>query len=457
VTRATTGRRARRSTGIRDVLHVASSSAILPLTALLTGPLLARALDPVGRGYVAAILAPLTLAPLLFGIGFPDATASFVAAGKTGGRTALRTLVPLGAAMGILAATTVFLTAPLLLHRYPDGILGMRVLALVLVVSMSLDIVRGIRYGEGDFARTSRERYFSASSRCAVLVVLYATHHLTIMGAVLATQLTSLAAELFLLKRREVAPSDPTEISVMRRKALDYGVRASGGQLAGLLTLRLDSALMLPLAGAEQLGYYAVAVSLAEIPAMLVGQVRSLLLSEFSARHDPQWVAKACRISLLLITITTGGAMLLTPWALPLLFGGAFRPAVEPALILLVATVPGTLVGVLAAAMTAFGRPLTTSVSMLPGLAVTVIGLPLVVPHYGANGAAVVSLVSYVAVFIVLLRLTCQHLNLRAVDLLLPSIPEAVAVVTRRRRATSEQTAAEPVAPVSADRLAVSR
>jgi O-antigen/teichoic acid export membrane protein len=424
----------RRSTGIRDVIHVASSSTILPLTAVLTGPLLARSLGPVDRGYVAAILAPLTLAPFLFGIGFSDATATFVAAKRVQGRTALRTLVPLGTAMGAVAAIAIAFVAPLLLHKYPAGILGLRLLAVLLVASMSLDIVRAVRYGEGDFARTSRERYFAATSRLVALVVLYAAHHLTIMAAVLANQLCTFAAQLLLLKRHEAPASDRKQIGPVRRAALHYGLRASGGQLAGLLNLRLDAALMLPLAGARQLGYYAVAVSLAEIPAMLVGQVRNLLLSEFSARSDPQWVAKASRISLLLITCSTGGAMILTPWALPVLFGRAFEPAVVPALILLFATIPATLVGVLSAAMAAFGRPLAGTMAQVAGLVVTLIGLPLIVPAYGATGAAWISVASYYLVFIVLLRLTCRSLDLTVGQLLWPSVSETIGVIRGRAR-----------------------
>jgi O-antigen/teichoic acid export membrane protein len=186
---------------------------------------------------------------------------------------------------------------------------------------------------------------------------------------------------------------------------------------------------------------------------MLVGQLRSLLLSEFSSRADPRWVAKACRISLLLISMMIAGAMLLTPWALPLLFGGAFRPAIVPALILLFATVPVALVGVLGAAMTAFGRPLAVTMAQVAGLIATVIGLPLIVPAYGATGAAVVSVVSYYLVLGVLLRLTCRELHLRLTDLLWPSVPEAIAVIKGRR----SRHVATPAAAPRADHVVAHR
>jgi O-antigen/teichoic acid export membrane protein len=419
---------------MRDVVKVGASSAALPVTSLLSGPLLAHALGPDGRGQLAAIVAPLTLVPLLFGLGFPSAASRLVAAGEVRGRAAFKALVPLGTLMGALACVTMVATAPLFLHKYPPGVGPERLLALLLIPSISLDIVRGVRYGQGRYGVTSRERMIFAFLRLVVLIVLYFTHALTVIVAAVVIQVTSLIGQLTLLLQREEPSSPPALVATARRAAVSYGIRASGGQLSVLILLRLDQALMLPLSGPRELGYYAVAVSIGEVPQMLMAQIRSLLLSEFSARQDIQWIAKACRACILLGTVFAVVVGIVTPFALPPVFGHAFTGAITPTIILLVAGIPAGLAAVLSAALSSFNRPLTQTLSQLPGVALTLIGLPLLVPRYGANGAAVVSLVSYLTCSIVLLYQTRKHLQLEWRAVLRPALSEVIALFRGLRR-----------------------
>jgi O-antigen/teichoic acid export membrane protein len=84
-----------------------------------------------------------------------------------------------------------------------------------------------------------------------------------------------------------------------------------------------------------------------------------------------------------------------TPVLLPLLFGEPFREAVGMALILLAAAVPFSIAFHLAPALAVMGFPGVESWGQAAALLVTVAALPLVVPHWGGEGAAVVSLAAY--------------------------------------------------------------
>lgn len=55
--------------------------AALPLVGIITAPILARALGPEGRGQLAAILQPLSVADAFAAIGVPAAMTYFVASG----------------------------------------------------------------------------------------------------------------------------------------------------------------------------------------------------------------------------------------------------------------------------------------------------------------------------------------------------------------------------------------
>jgi O-antigen/teichoic acid export membrane protein len=58
---------------LRTLVLSSFAYLVVPLSALMTGPLLARSLGPEGRGLMAALLAPLALANVLFTFGVPDA------------------------------------------------------------------------------------------------------------------------------------------------------------------------------------------------------------------------------------------------------------------------------------------------------------------------------------------------------------------------------------------------
>src|SRR3954453_22876627 len=75
-------RQAERRAGRGELTQVASlvgANMFIPATALITGPILARALGPEGRGVFAAVTTPLLLASVLGTFGLQDALTQFLA------------------------------------------------------------------------------------------------------------------------------------------------------------------------------------------------------------------------------------------------------------------------------------------------------------------------------------------------------------------------------------------
>ncbi|NIZ92160.1 lipopolysaccharide biosynthesis protein, partial [Kineococcus rubinsiae] len=403
-----------RPSQVRSVVHLLLAAGVLPLVSLATGPLLARVLGLEGRGHLSAVLAPVALVPYLLSFGLGDGAAYLVARrGRRPGDVAL-VLGGLGAAAGALGAAVLWLLAPVLLARFPEGIQLLRLLGLTLVPAMALSIIQATRVGEGRYDLLAAERWISGLSRLAVLLGLAVGGALTVtsgawaqVGVLLVAQCTALVA----LSRPRARWREANEIA---RSGVAYGSRAWGGELSVFIVLRLDQTVMLPLAGASQLGLYVVAVALAEVPTMLLGDLRRLLLTEVAATRDARIAARACRLALLAIGVPVVLGMAATPFLIPLLFGSEFAGAVPMAVVLLGASMFSGLNLFLGGSISALGRPGAQSAAQAASLVVAVLSIGLIAP-FGGMGAAWGSLASYLtgSVFMLVLfrRLTGERIR----------------------------------------------
>jgi O-antigen/teichoic acid export membrane protein len=90
---------------------------------------------------------------------------------------------------------------------------------------------------------------------------------------------------------------------------------------------------------------------------------------------------------------------------LPTVYGGEFEAAIVPAQILLLGLAGEGVSSVVTAYLYGSGRPGLNSMAMGAGLAITIVLDLLLIPPFGAAGAAVASSAAYLAVMSVLLIL----------------------------------------------------
>jgi len=108
--------------------------------------------------------------------------------------------------------------------------------------------------------------------------------------------------------------------------------------------------------------------------------------------------------------------------ALPLLFGKDFQPAVVPACLLLVGLAVEGAAAVASAYLWGAGRPGANSVGMGVGVVITIALDLLLIPRYGASGAAIASSAAYLATAGVLSRLAWVW-SQRSIDMTHDAIP----------------------------------
>jgi O-antigen/teichoic acid export membrane protein len=301
-------------------------------------------------------------------------------------------------------------------------------MCLLVIWSMVLAAVRAFAAGRRRFDLTNAERWLSVISRLPLLVLVAILGGLTVESAALITYGTGAASMLVLLlvlrERSEPVGSTP----LWGRRLLSFGSQAWIGTIGSYLVLRVDQALIAPLVGVAQLGYYAVAVSLAEVPSTLQLAMRDVMFVTATDRNDPHLIARGSRVLLIVTTVLAVIGAVASPVALPLLFGADFRPAVRMAQILLVAGIPAGVTMVVGAGLMSSGRPRSRAIAQLVGLAVNVALLFVLVPPLGAIGASWTALISYTLIAAIVVVLFARHTPVKAHECVVPRRGDVVLV-----------------------------
>lgn len=404
----------------RHVLTGTMANMAMRVTALVTGPLLARALGPDGRGELAAIMGPISVITIAATIGIPDAATFFVGARRATTSAVMR----LSARAIVGSSAIVYIALWWAAPHFLDGerlVWIFRLAALSLPLAMAVEIASGALIGARRFAITNGQTIATAALRLALLLVLAATGVLSVGWAVVVSILAPIStgvAVVAVALRGAQAPRPE------RRAFFRFGLASWPGALAGLANWRLDQALMVPLAGVRELGFYAVAVALAEAPSALTIAVRSVLLAESLAAASASVIARGSRVTILVIGPVLVGLIALAPWLLTLLFGEEFHPAVGMARVLLVSTIVGAAGVGATSGLVAIGRPGQRSAAQAVAVLVTVAGLLLTVPSLGAMGAAWTTLVATSVSALMKIRAFHRGSGVATKDLLIPRVDD---------------------------------
>jgi O-antigen/teichoic acid export membrane protein len=368
---------------------------------LITGPLLARALDPSGRGALAAVLVPTQLFGWLIMLGVPVAVA-YHAKGHSKAELATATWI-VSLVVGVPATALLWPFIPRFLDGYdPMLVTWFRAYLVIGLVSVpvggSIELIRARSAG----VRFNVLRSLAILINTGLIVVLALLDRLTLTTALFAMAFATLVQAAVVLGLTRWWPSGGFSWPVLRR-LFDYGLRVAFGTLAGLVVARLDQLLMVNLVSPAELGLYVVGATGAGVTIPISQGVSTALFPHLrtdDAAVNEQRFAEAMRWVLLSTVGISCVIAAVAPFGIPLLFGEAFADAVPALLILLPGQVASGLAMVIASKLQAQGRPGVASQAMAIGAVVTVIGIAPAVAIGGIEGAAALTTLCHVVVLV---------------------------------------------------------
>ncbi len=391
-----------------------------PLSTLVTGPLLARALGPSGRGLVTALLSPLALANLMFTLGVPEALIYFVASGRITAARARRIALLGGLGCALVAASMLLISSPYLFRAQPQSIAPFRLLLFTLPLSLVFSAVRGVAQAQQRFNLVNIERVTGALLRLLAICLLVLIHALTPLSAVWVSVVAPILASLVLLAvLRSVESTQRTPVQL--GPFFHYAAAVATGTFGGLMIMRLDQVLMVSLTSPAELAYYSVAASLAELPLAAVAACRDLAFSLAAEQDNPHIIARFCRLTCLLVGIICLTGALVTPFALPLLFGRNYSPAIHMTQVLLLGTLGRAITTVIGAGLMTIRWNWFRSSIQMGGAALTAVLILALVPRWGGMAAAWVTTLTYAVLASVSLAVYVKASNLSLRQCLLPT------------------------------------
>ena len=406
------------------------------LSGLVSGPLLAHALGPTGRGLLASVLVPLGAAPYIAQMGLGLWAVRATARGVSLARVIGTLAVPLAFAGGLVAIFSGPL-ASALLPEDANARLCLQIGFALLPVALAINVLVDALWGQERWRLVIATRLISPIGLLIATPLLYVSDTLTVStAAAVGIGLGLLPLPVLLLLVPEARRPRPDRR--LMREATGFGLRAWPGALADLANQRLDQLLMIPLLEPRALGLYAVATTVAVIGTAPAGAIAAIVFPRIAA-GGLHILARAFRTTAAILIVTQGFIALTSPFAIPVVFGRPFADAVPLILILLPAWLMTALTPILAHALAGSGYPGPGSVAQLLGLACTAGGLALTLPTLGATGAAFTSLFAATVVLGFLLRSTRRKLAVPLSALLVPRADDFRQLVRMLRTARSQR------------------
>lgn len=401
----------------KNVSLTALGNLAYPAVAFATAPILAWVLGADGRGELAAATAPLMLLISVAAFGLPESVSYHTASRLMPVRLSLPRALALLWCTGTCAIGLTWLVAPLLAAQDHDLALLILIAACALPFSLSVSALRGVAAGMHEWRRVNVEKYLTASARLLGISVPALMGSLTLPIAVVVMAYSPIIGGLaYAGLRTKDRTSSGNSVTAPTSKLLKYSAHVWIGAMSGVLLMRMDQLVMLPLAGAVQLGMYAVAVNVAELLLIVNNAVRDVMFSADAADRNDDRIHRAARFNLIITAAIAIPIAATAPWWFTLIFGPGFVGAIPVVEVLILATVAGIPGSVAGSALSARGRPGLRSKSLIIASVINLLGIVLFVPQWGAMGAAYATLIGNVVASNLNIFWLSKHFHVSTVD-----------------------------------------
>jgi O-antigen/teichoic acid export membrane protein len=424
---------------VRDSLVTLLARLFSMALGVVSGILVARFLQPEGKGELATLTVVIGTTALAANPGLYAANAHFAAKDRASARALAGNSILWGLTVG--AATVLALLAANRAFPRAFGAIGPVPLAVGLlavpaqVVALCL---ANVAIGMERFV------FYNALENVALLLGFAATVVLlvalgkgvtAVIGVTTAVAWGTATVLAIYVARR--AGGRPTVDLRLVGRALRYGAPLWLSALLSYVVIRFDMILVNSYAGPDEAGFYSVSALAVDVLGFLPAALGTVLFPRLSALGDAEKDAVIARATQVLVPLLLAGAAGLAvafPVLVPWLYGPRFAASIPPLLWLL----PGVFfLGLeipLAASLAARGRVWSLPLFWLPTTALN-LGLTVAfVRRWGAVGAAAASSVSYFAIFALVAGYHVRRCGVSAAGLFVPTRESARFALAEARR-----------------------
>ncbi len=362
--------------------------SISPLATLITAPLLAHGLGPVGRGQYGVATAVGMFALTLGAWGQAETYLGEARAGRLSVKQQSRITWVGGTIVGVLTAIALI------------G-LGIPVLTSVLTavwvpLLAQANVWRAVCVALGRLKEPALFNAVGPIARVLLLLVLTWLAILNVDTAVTATQaaLAVAAVTTMWLVVRKLPKHHDSEL-VPVRTLLHSGGSIITFSLLNAITLRADLVILQLFASANDVGLYAAPASLTTAALALSAAFKSRIQSAAFSSHSGASVAKEALPVLVLGMIGAGVLWFTAPILVQVFFGDEFVDSIPLLRLLGFATIPLLMLDLAHGVLIVLAKRKELIFVGGVGAAAVLIGLIVLTPSLGATGAAIAGIIGY--------------------------------------------------------------
>jgi O-antigen/teichoic acid export membrane protein/O-antigen ligase len=401
---------------------------------VVSGVLVARALGPADRGYMALVLLVPSLITLVGSLGLPLASTYFVARSPESAHAIARKLIVpalLQATIGVLIALGALLTV---LSGEPARVISAGLIATALVPALfaqnyGLALLQGQRrFRAFNVLRVAPASLYSIAILGAFLAGLHSLFQIMLVAMVAyvaAAGLTIVVLLRGLVPRGDIAGAEVPSLSQLTR----FGLKGYLGSVSSVEEFSLDRAAVALFLNPVSLGFYVVAQAFINLPRFVAQSVGVIAYPSVAGHRDPRLARRSLWRHFGLGAGLTLGAVtvleILVPSLISLFFGAAFSEAVPIARILLIGAFCISTRRVLADGVRGAGYPALGTIAEVASWIILVPAMVVLAPVFGPEGVALAVTVAWAASLIILLGATAYVL--RGQGKRLGSVPAALA------------------------------
>jgi antigen flippase len=366
---------------------------------LFTGVIVARSLAPVGRGEQAAMAMWPGFLCGLFSMGLGLALTYSIRREPARRKELLSTSIVLAIGFGTIATIVGIVFVPQWLARYSAPVIFFaRSMMLIVPFMMVTFVFQAAFEARTDFTTSNVSKSVQQVATVIILGLLAITHRLTPFTSTACYLLpwTVVAIVLGWRLRKQITLRI-TGFGSSAKKLLSYGTRSCVIDILGTLSGQVDQVLVVGLVSASGLGLYTVALSVSRVLFVFHASLVTVLFPKAASLQPSEVVVlmgRAARITSLVASLASACLIVLLPFIMEPLYGGAFKSVVPIAQILCVEIVITGATSVLSQSFMATGKPGTIAVLQVIGLLLTVPFMLVLIPRFGLSGAALALLLS---------------------------------------------------------------
>ncbi|WP_173275821.1 oligosaccharide flippase family protein [Paenibacillus sp. NEAU-GSW1] len=391
----------RRNDSLGHIARIFASNVFILVLSTLTGIMIARFLGPVGRGEQAVMIMWPQVLSCLVTLGLPSSVIYCIKKNESDQASLYFSAIAIGAVIGSLAVVAGLFVIPSRMEEYSPAVIEFAKWALIVTPFSLLGLVNNAALQARDeFTLFNTVRYVPNIMTLLFLSILVFTNHVNPFLTSLAYLTPQIPVTLWLIVRMSVIYRANWKVNAQSIRTLaGYGVRSYGTDLAGTMSYYIDQIIVVSLLMPQSLGLYVVALSLSKILNTVQVSVVSVFFPEASRLEKQsaiEYTLKVFRLTSIITLALALLALLLSPYALPLLYGASFAKAVPVLEILLLQVVIASGADTLSQGYMAIGKPGRITLLQFGTLAANAALLLLLVPLMEIEGAAISLLLSTV-------------------------------------------------------------